>query len=118
MVRATNVFKSIQNVDKEKLDAITSDPFFTHEWLITLETVQPLKIEPAYITVNEEDELLAFAPCFLDLDHHYDWYEETPCYKHTQVEDENTFCRIGNIFTINNNPYLKENSENESMPKL
>lgn len=27
--------------------------------------------------------------------HDYPWYEETPCFAHTQIEDGNTDCRIG-----------------------
>ena len=30
--------------------------------------------------------------------HHKEWYEETPCYDHTQIERRNTNCRTGEHF--------------------
>ncbi len=34
--------------------------------------------------------------------HDYEWYKETPCYKHTQIEDSSDcVCRIGQ-YQINN----------------
>lgn len=27
--------------------------------------------------------------------HEYDWYKETPCYSHTQIEQGNKVCRMG-----------------------
>ena len=27
--------------------------------------------------------------------HHYPWYEETPCYRHSQIEQRDTPCRLG-----------------------
>lgn len=28
--------------------------------------------------------------------HHYEWFKDTPCGEFTQVERENSKCRIGN----------------------
>jgi len=27
--------------------------------------------------------------------HHYEWFKDTPCGQHTQIERENSKCRIG-----------------------
>lgn len=27
--------------------------------------------------------------------HNYEWYIDTPCYAHTQIENKNSNCRIG-----------------------
>jgi len=32
--------------------------------------------------------------------HHYDWYKDTPCYAHTQIERGNTNCRIGEYLLL------------------
>jgi hypothetical protein len=32
--------------------------------------------------------------------HHYEWYKETPCYAHTQIEEnEDCLCRMGEYLT-------------------
>ena len=33
--------------------------------------------------------------------HHYDWYEKTPCYSHTQTEWKNSNCRTGEYMLKN-----------------
>lgn len=30
--------------------------------------------------------------------HHYDWYQDTPCFRHIQVGRKNEPCRIGQNF--------------------
>ena len=34
--------------------------------------------------------------------HDYLWYEETPCFSHTQIENGNTNCRMGKYILENN----------------
>jgi len=31
--------------------------------------------------------------------HEYPWYKETPCYRFTQIEKSNSYCRTG-LFTL------------------
>jgi len=32
--------------------------------------------------------------------HHYDWYQETPCFQHGQIGREDAECRLGR-YTLN-----------------
>ena len=83
-------------------------------------------IHPTYINeINTEDDIdrhmLMHKPGQIACPHLYEsddnkllcqihdkpWYNSTPCAKHTQIERENTECRIGR--------YIIDNSENNKL---
>lgn len=41
--------------------------------------------------------------------HHYPWYKETPCFSHTQIERDDTNCRLGEHILAS---LTKDNLEN------
>ncbi|MBT0159179.1 GNAT family N-acetyltransferase [Candidatus Bathyarchaeota archaeon A05DMB-2] len=63
------VFNFVDEIGKEAIDAIADDGFFTYGWFKTLEA--SFNIQPFYLAVYDEDRLLAFAPCFIDIFEHY-----------------------------------------------
>lgn len=65
------VFNTIDGIGKEPIDVISNDPFFTYGWFKTLEEQKDFKIAPFYIAVYKQNNLVAFAPCFIDLFNHY-----------------------------------------------
>jgi len=69
--RTVKAFKTINSINKEEIDSIADDGFFTYGWFKTLETSQPMKIDPLYLIVYEADKIVAFAPCFIDKENHY-----------------------------------------------
>jgi predicted N-acyltransferase len=58
--------KTVDSIGKKEIDSLTDDPFFTYGWLKTLETSIPIDINPLYLAAYQNNELVAFAPCFLD----------------------------------------------------
>ena len=69
--RKVKAFKTINSISKEEIDSIADDGFFTYGWFKTLETYQPMKIDPLYLIVYEADKIVAFAPCFVDKENQY-----------------------------------------------
>ncbi len=70
------VIDTINEVEKEKINSLSDDGFFTYEWFKTLEISKPLKVIPRYIAVYEEDDLIAFAPCFIEYNAQYSTVED------------------------------------------
>jgi predicted N-acyltransferase len=62
------VFRTIQDIKRETIDSLVDDGFFTYGWFKTLETTKHLNLNPFYISAFSEDKLVAFAPCFLDIE--------------------------------------------------
>lgn len=68
------VFNTVEDIGKDSIDAISNDPFFTYGWLKTLEASKLLKSVPLYVAVYNENGLVAFLPCFIDLAGQYFLY--------------------------------------------
>ncbi len=72
MTMRVDVFKSVDAIGREAIDSLaTDDPFFTYEWFKILESQLSFRNSPFYLTVYEEDRLIAFAPCFIDWTNNY-----------------------------------------------
>jgi predicted N-acyltransferase len=61
------VFRDISNIGQEAIDTLVDDGFFTYGWLKTLELSKHTNLNPFYITAFNDDQLVAFTPCFHDL---------------------------------------------------
>ena len=88
------VFNAIDEIGKDQIDSISNDFFFTYGWFKTLEEQKDFKIAPFYIAAYEQDKLVAFAPCFVDLLDHY--------FLHARyvVPFMKRFLKIGNKFGL------------------
>jgi predicted N-acyltransferase len=60
------VFQSITEIDKDAIDSISDDPFFTFGWFRTLETLKYRGITPIYLAVYSENNIVGFAPFFIE----------------------------------------------------
>lgn len=65
------VFKSINDLGRDAVNSIVDDGFFTYDWFKTLETAQPIKINPFYLTAFYKGQVVGFVPCFLDVTDEY-----------------------------------------------
>jgi hypothetical protein len=70
------VLKTIDEVEKEQINSLSNDGFFTYEWFKTVEISKPLKIIPKYIAIYEEEKIIAFAPCFIEFTAQYFTFED------------------------------------------
>jgi predicted N-acyltransferase len=61
------VFRTIEDIEREAIDSLVDDGFFTYGWFKTLETTKHINLNPFYLTAFSNDKLVAFAPCFLDV---------------------------------------------------
>jgi predicted N-acyltransferase len=69
------VCKSVDEIGKEAIDRLVNDGFFTYGWLKTLEASKPpIKLDPFYVAVHKNNELVGFAPCFRDIADQYFQY--------------------------------------------
>ena len=68
------VFRSIDAIDKDQIDSISNDSFFTYGWFKTLEEQKDFEISPFYVAAYKQDNLVAFVPCFIDLFDHFFYY--------------------------------------------
>jgi predicted N-acyltransferase len=69
--KEVKVFRSVVEIGRDSIDAISDDFFFTYGWFRTLETQQSFYVSPIYIAVYDEGKLAALAPCFVDLQDHF-----------------------------------------------
>jgi predicted N-acyltransferase len=60
------VFNTIDQIDKESINSIADDGFFTYGWFKTLETTKIFNVELFYLVVYDEDRIVAIAPCIID----------------------------------------------------
>ncbi|MGD0643947.1 MAG: GNAT family N-acetyltransferase [Candidatus Bathyarchaeia archaeon] len=65
--KEVKVFQSVDDIGREAINSIADDAFFTYEWFKTLETQQSFRVSPFYLAVYDEDSLVAFTSCFIDL---------------------------------------------------
>jgi predicted N-acyltransferase len=65
------VFKTIDRIGKVSLDSIADDGFFTYGYFKTLESSKLSSIMLFYLSVYNQDEVVAVAPCFIDNLSHY-----------------------------------------------
>jgi predicted N-acyltransferase len=71
LVIDTKVLKTIDSIGREALDSLVNDGFFTYGWFKTLETSKLFNLNPFYVTAYDKGNLVAFAPCFHDVDDQY-----------------------------------------------
>lgn len=77
--REVKVFKTIDEIDKESMDLIADDGFFTHGWFKTLETSKILNVKVFYFAVYDENKVIAIAPCFIDsIDKYFSFIGKNP----------------------------------------
>jgi hypothetical protein len=69
--KGVNVFQSVDEIGRDAVNSIADDAFFTYGWFKTLETQQSFRISPIYFAVYDEGQLVAVAPCFIDLLDHF-----------------------------------------------
>ena len=60
------VFKTIDEIGKESIDSLADDGFFTYGYFKTVETSKTFDVEPFYLTVSDEDGIVAIAPCYIE----------------------------------------------------
>jgi predicted N-acyltransferase len=65
------VFKTVESIDREAIDSLVDDGFFTYGWFKTLETSKLISLNPFYISVFNKSKMIAFAPCFRDVADQY-----------------------------------------------
>ena len=71
----TRVFKTVDEIGQESIDALVDDGFFTYGWLKTLEISKPpIALDPFYVTAYDKGKLVAFTPCFRDVADQYFQY--------------------------------------------
>ena len=68
------VLRSVDDIGKAALNSVADDGFFTFEWFKTLEQQSPSIVDPYYVAVYRENEIVAFAPCFIDESDSYFYY--------------------------------------------
>jgi predicted N-acyltransferase len=66
--REVQVFKTVDEIGKESIDAIANDGFFTYGYFKTVETSKTFDVAPFYLAVSDEDGIVAIAPCYIESD--------------------------------------------------
>lgn len=67
MGKEVKVFESIDEIGRESVDSMSQDGFFTYGYFKTLETSNPYDISLSYVTVCHGNNVVALAPCYIDL---------------------------------------------------
>jgi predicted N-acyltransferase len=62
------VFRTINDIERDAIDSLVNDGFFTYGWFKTLETTKHINLNPFYLTAFSNGKLVGFVPCFLDVD--------------------------------------------------
>ena len=71
------VFNTVDSIPKEAVDSIADDSCFTKGWFKILETTKMIPGDPRYVAEYEKDNLISFAPCFIDKTGYYFFYGPT-----------------------------------------
>lgn len=61
-------FRTIEDAKREQIDSLVDDGFFTYGWFKTLESTKKINLKPFYLAAFNKDKMVAFTPCFLDID--------------------------------------------------
>jgi predicted N-acyltransferase len=69
--KEVKVFRSVDGIGRDAINSIADDAFFTYDWFKTLETQKSFPVSPFYLAVYDDDRLIAFTSCFLDLSDAY-----------------------------------------------
>ena len=73
--KEVKVFGSIDDVGREPVDSMSQDGFFTYGYFKTLETSKPYNILLSYAAVYDANNVVAVAPCYVDLDDPFSGFE-------------------------------------------
>jgi len=68
--------KTIDEIEKESINLLSDDGFFTYEWFKTLETSKTFEITPEYFVVYKGDEVVAILPSFIEYTSQYFTFED------------------------------------------
>jgi hypothetical protein len=84
------IVDSVERIDREWLDSVANDFCYTYGWFKIVEALRTrFEMEPRYLTVHEENRIVAFTPVFL-----------TPDFPYFSVENRNslikTMVNLGN----------------------
>ncbi|HVP92720.1 MAG TPA: GNAT family N-acetyltransferase [Acidobacteriota bacterium] len=60
------ISKTIDEIGRA-IDSIADDGFFTYGYFKTLETSKPFNTVPLYLSMYDEDKIIAATPCYIDL---------------------------------------------------